>query len=99
MQKTITIQFDVAGKPVSFDFTVTTAGYNKYLDNMTPSNKVAPSHNFVVSSVDGDEQRKELGALLNETPGLALQLAGELVEEFAPEVNITLKKSSAAPKA
>ncbi|KTF14834.1 putative phage tail assembly chaperone [Pseudoalteromonas sp. H105] len=87
MNKKITLT--IAGKELSFD--VTTENYNGYLNDIMPNNKVAPSHNFVMRSVvesDKDELRK----VLESSPGAAMQISGLLQQEFAPAIEISVKK-------
>ncbi len=87
MNKTIVLT--IAGKDLSFD--VSTENYNGYLNDVMPDNKVAPSHNFVMRSVvesDKDELRK----VLERSPGAAMQISGLLQKEFAPAIEISVKK-------
>tara|TARA_Y100000310_G_scaffold71917_1_gene67757 strand:- start:10609 stop:10872 length:264 start_codon:yes stop_codon:yes gene_type:complete len=87
MNKTIVLT--IAGKDLSFD--VSTENYNGYLNDVMPDNKVAPSHNFVMRSVvesDKDELRK----VLESSPGAAMQISGLLQKEFAPAIEISVKK-------
>ncbi len=78
-----------------FNFNVNTQSYNKYINSITPNNKVQPATNFLMATVD-EAQVKELKGLLQE-PGAALHLASAIVEDFQPEFNFTVKKSKAAP--
>lgn len=73
-----------------FPFCVTTADYNAYINAMTPDNKVTPSVNFVRQTLQDKEKRKELDELCD--AGLAVDLAGQLLTAFRPEVEITVKK-------
>ncbi|MGB0858370.1 MAG: putative phage tail assembly chaperone [Pseudoalteromonas spongiae] len=78
-----------------FTFNVDTPSYNKYINSITPNNKVQPATNFLMSTVD-ESQVKELKELLQQ-PGAALHLASAVVEDFQPEFNFTVKKSKSAP--
>lgn len=78
-----------------FKFSVDTQSYNKYINSITPNNKVQPATNFLMSTVD-ESQVKELKELLQQ-PGAALHLAATVVEDYQPEFNFTVKKSKNAP--
>lgn len=81
------IEMAIAGKDVSFTPNVT--AYNKYINEITMGNKVSPAHNFLVRIVTPDtkEALQELLAL----PGAALQIVGKVLEEYTPELEITVK--------
>lgn len=81
------IDLNVAGEDISFAPNVT--AYNKYINEMSMSNKIAPAHNFLMRIVT-PETKEALQALL-ERPGAALQLAGKVLEEYTPELEITVK--------
>ncbi|MNP58240.1 hypothetical protein D3C76_1531420 [compost metagenome] len=67
----------------------------KYFNAMTPTNKVAPAHNLLVTTVQAD-QRAALRELLG-NPVLTMQVAGALLEEYSPDVEVTVKKPSSEP--
>jgi len=69
-------------------FTVGLAAYNNCLNAMTESNKVAPSFNFAMSTVHPDD-KETLTKWLDQ--GLATDIAGHLMTEFRPKVQITVK--------
>lgn len=75
-----------------FTFTLTPADVTKYFNSMTANNKVAPANNLLVTTVD-QEQRATLKPLLG-NPVMTMQLAGALMEEYGPQVDIIVKKSS-----
>lgn len=75
-----------------FTFTLTPADVTKYFNSMTPSNKVAPANNLLVNTVH-QEQRATLKSHLG-NPVMVMQLAGALMEEYAPNVEVIVKKSS-----
>lgn len=67
--------------------------YNDYINAMMPNNKVAPSHNFVMRCAAAeckDTVRELLGM-----PGASLQIAGAIVEQYAPDLNIMVGEPSA----
>ncbi|KZN61556.1 putative phage tail assembly chaperone [Pseudoalteromonas luteoviolacea] len=78
-----------------FTFNVTSQAYNKYLNSATPTNKVQPATNFLLSTVE-DSQTKELKELVKQ-PGAAFHLVGLVVDEYQPEFNFTVKKSKSEP--
>ena len=77
----------------SLDFVLDPALMTKYINALSPSNKVAPGNNLLVNAVK-PEHKEQLKPLLA-NPMTVLQLAGALVEEYAPTVEITVKKRSA----
>ncbi|MGZ0703797.1 putative phage tail assembly chaperone [Pseudomonas piscis] len=77
----------------SLNFVIDPALMTKYINALTPSNKVAPANNLLVNAVKA-EHKEQLKPLLA-NPMTVLQLAGALVEEYAPTVEVTVKKRSA----
>ena len=75
-----------------FTFTLTPQDVTKYFNAMTANNKVAPSHNLLSNTVAA-EQRADLRALMT-NPVMTMQIAGALLEEYAPDVEIIVKKPS-----
>lgn len=80
-----------------FDFTLGAPEVTKYFNAMTQTNKVAPAHNLLSTTVKA-EQREALKSYLG-NPVTTIQIAGALLEEFSPDVEITVKKPSATPSA
>jgi phosphoglucomutase len=80
-----------------FAFTLSPQDVTKYFNAMTATNKVAPSFNLLSTTVK-QEQRAELRELLA-NPVMTMQIAGALLEEYAPDVEIIVKKSSSTPTA
>ncbi|MCK9818398.1 putative phage tail assembly chaperone [Pseudomonas sp. MAFF 302046] len=80
-----------------FAFTLSPQDVTKYFNAMTANNKVAPSFNLLSTTVK-QEQRAELRELLT-NPVMTMQIAGALLEEYAPDVEIIVKKSSSTPTA
>ena len=76
-----------------FKFTLTPQDVTKYFNSMTANNKVSPSHNLLVGTVHQDE-RATLKELLK-NPVMTMQLVGSLLEEYAPDIDIIVKKRSA----
>lgn len=82
------ISLTVNDKPLNF--TVTLADYNKYINELTPINKVTPARNFLMRTVDADS--KDALRDLVDLPGVGVQLAMTLLDEYMPEVSITVGK-------
>ena len=85
--KETTLTFTVNGQTLAFCPTMT--AYNGFINDVMPSNKVAPAHNYLRRIVAPDS-REALDALL-EQPGVALQLAAKVNEHYAPELDIDIK--------
>ncbi len=85
MSKKITLT--IAGTDISFEPTMT--AYNGFINDMMPNDKVAPAHNYLKKIVC-QESKEALDELLKR-PSAALQLAGAINKEFAPELEITVK--------
>ncbi|NIF19367.1 putative phage tail assembly chaperone [Pantoea sp. Cy-639] len=79
----------------SLEFAIDPALMTKYINALTPSNKVAPANNLLVNAIKL-EHKEQLKPLLA-NPMTVIQLAGALVEEYAPTVEVTVKKHSATP--
>ncbi len=86
------ITIDVGGQDFVFDIDV--AHLTKYINGLTQSNKIAPSHNLLMNTVK-QEQKAKLKPLLVH-PTTTMEIAGALVEEFQPKVEVTVKKRSNA---
>ena len=85
MSKKITLT--IAGTDISFEPTMT--AYNSFINDMMPNDKVAPAHNYLKQIVC-PESKEALDDLLKR-PSAALQLAGAINKEFAPDLEITVK--------
>ncbi|MDD4818122.1 MAG: putative phage tail assembly chaperone [Victivallaceae bacterium] len=70
-------------------FTVSLQDYNDYINAVKPDDKVAPSLNFLRRTVD-PEQKELLKSCTDQ--GLHVELAGLLIQEFRPDVEIAVKK-------
>lgn len=84
------ITLEVGAK--EFSFTLSPQDVTKYFNAMTANNKVAPSFNLLSSTVL-PAQKVELRELLT-NPVMTMQIAGALLEEYAPDVEIIVKKPS-----
>lgn len=90
-----TIEMTINGKDITFH--IEPDDYNKFVNEMQPTNKVSPAHNFLMRTVDPacKDDLKELLTL----PGAAVDIVGEVVEEYKPDLQIIVGKSSALPTA
>lgn len=75
-----------------FTFELTPQDVTKYFNTLTQTNKVSPANNLLVTTVKQDE-RASLKSLLG-NPLMVMNLAGTLLEEYGPDVEITVKKPS-----
>ena len=78
-----------------FTFELTPQDVTKYFNAVTQANKVAPANNLLVTTVK-QEERATLKPMLG-NPVFVMQLAGALLEEYSPDVEITVKKPSTSP--
>ncbi|VVO92552.1 hypothetical protein PS870_02395 [Pseudomonas fluorescens] len=88
MSETRDITLEVGDK--EFTFTLTPQDVTKYFNSLTQNNKVAPANNLLVNTIK-QEERASLKALLG-NPVMVMQLAGALVEEYGPDVEVIVKK-------
>ncbi|HBO5298387.1 putative phage tail assembly chaperone [Pseudomonas aeruginosa] len=86
------ITLEIAEK--EFTFNLTPQDVTKYFNAVTQNNKVAPSNNLLTTTVQ-PEQLAALRPLLG-NPMLTMKVAGALLEEYAPDVEVTVKKPSPA---
>lgn len=87
--------FDIEAGGKEFKFTVNRDSYNKYVNGINQKDKVAPSHNFLMMTVD-DKQRATLKEVLANNPGAEVEIAGGLYEAYTPDIGLVVKKSSSA---
>jgi hypothetical protein len=90
MSESRDITLEVGDK--EFTFTLTPQDVTKYFNSLTQNNKVAPANNLLVNTIK-QEERATLKALLG-NPVMVMQLAGALVEEYGPDVEVIVKKPS-----
>ena len=90
MSESRDITLEVGDK--EFTFTLTPQDVTKYFNSLTQNNKVAPANNLLVNTIK-QEERASLKALLG-NPVMVMQLAGALVEEYGPDVEVIVKKPS-----
>lgn len=75
-----------------FDFNVTPQDITKYFNSTQQNNKVAPAHNLLMGTVD-QAQKASLKPLLA-NPVHVMSITGALVEEYAPDIGVIVKKPS-----
>lgn len=73
-----------------FAFNLTPQDVTKYFNAMTANNKVAPSFNLLSTTVL-PAQKADLRELMV-NPVNTMQIAGALLEEYAPDIGIIVKK-------
>jgi len=76
-----------------FTFSLIPQDVTKYFNAVTPTNKVAPSNNLLTSTVLPAHKDALRPLLAN--PVFVMQLAGALLEEYSPDIEIVVKKPSA----
>ena len=80
-----------------FTFHLTPADVTKYFNSVTNNNKVAPSKNLMMTTVK-QEEKAALKPFL-ENPLTVMDLAGALLEEYSPDIDIVVKKPSTTQSA
>lgn len=80
-----------------FKFNMTPEDVTKYFNATTQNNKVAPAHNLLMGTVE-QAQKAKLKPLL-ENPVTTMTIGGALLEEYAPKIDVIVKKPSATPSA
>ncbi len=87
------ITLEIGGKDINFRMDV--ALQTKYINGLTQANKVAPSHNLLMAAVVPEHKEALKPFLVH--PTTTLEIAGALVEEFSPKVEVTVKKRESTP--
>lgn len=89
--RTITLEV----REQEFSFTLTPQDITKYFNATTQANKIAPAHNLLMTTVAQEEKAALKPLLVN--PVYTMTLASALVEEYAPDLGVVVKKSSSMP--
>ncbi|WEM43516.1 putative phage tail assembly chaperone [Photobacterium sp. DA100] len=79
----------IAGKELVFK--PSEVEYNDYMNELMPDNKVAPAHNFLFNTVD-DGSKETLREITNANPSAAVQITAAVMAEYAPQLEISVKK-------
>lgn len=87
MSKVTTIELTVGGTALTFE--PNTTAYNKFINEMSMDNKLAPANNYLRRIISADS-KAALDEIL-EIPGSALQLAAAVNDKYAPKLDIELK--------
>ena len=88
-------QIDLTVNNKEFNFIVELGDFHSFINEMGDNNKVQPAYAFVTRTIKHD-QKDELIKLINDNPGLELELAGFLVTEYKPKVSVIVGKPKAA---
>ncbi len=88
------ITLAVAG--TEFVFKLDIIKYNAFLNSSSGKNKVQAVNNFLVSCC-ADKQKEDLKNLFNNEPGAATSILEVILEDFAPDVSVVIKKSKTEP--
>lgn len=75
-----------------FTFKLDPQVVTKYFNSTTQANKVAPANNLLVNTVLQDQRASLKPFLVN--PVTVMELAGALLEEYSPSLDVIVKKSS-----
>ncbi|HCM1923109.1 TPA: putative phage tail assembly chaperone [Salmonella enterica subsp. salamae serovar 16:m,t:e,n,x] len=86
MEETITLT--IGGVDIVFE--PNEVAYNSYINEMAMDNKIAPSIEYVRAIVSRDS-KDALAAILKK-PGAAIQIAAAVNKQYAPELDIVVKK-------
>lgn len=86
MKKTVVLT--VGGN--DFSFTATPQDMNNYINELMPSNKVAPARQFLMRTVES-EQKDDLKNLLDESFGLEVELHSKVSEQLKGGIEISVK--------
>lgn len=83
-----TIKMTVNGRALTFNMSL--GVYNRYLNELQATSKVGPAQNLCTRTVDceSEDALKELLQL----PGTGVLIAGKLVEEYTPDIEIEVGK-------
>ena len=84
------IVLTIAG--TEFTFNLTVQDHSDFVDSVARGGSMtAASHNLVMRTID-NSQKEDFKKVLEESPGAELQIAGVLKNEFAPVLEIAVKK-------
>jgi hypothetical protein len=84
------IEVIIAGK--DFTFNVTVPDHSTMVDAVNRGDSItATAHNFVMRTVD-ENNKNDLKALLESSPGAEVQIATLVRTEFSPVLEMSIKK-------
>lgn len=88
MKKTVILTIGTT----DFKFDIAMNDHSDFVDSVSRGGSMcSASHNFVMRAID-KEQKEEVKQLLADSPGAEVQIAGALKGEFAPVLDIAVKK-------
>lgn len=87
MSKAVQIKMTVAGTELVFE--PNTTAFNKFINEMSMDNKIAPANNYLRRIISAD-CKDALDSLLD-VPGAALQIVEAVNSQYAPKLEIDLK--------
>ena len=80
------IVLNINGDAITFN--VTNEDHEKLINELQPTNKVGPMHNFLMRSVE--KESKEALTPLLKNPSHVLTIAEKVIEKFVPQLEITV---------
>lgn len=83
-----TMTLTINGTDITFEPSI--IAYNKYVNELMPNNKISPTINYLNRIVTADGKSALEAAL--KFAGAAMQIADVINEQFAPQVDIAIKK-------
>lgn len=85
-----TIVLTIAG--TDFSFNMTAQDHNDFIDAAARRDSMTAAANNLVVRTINPEQKDALKAVLEKSPGAAVQIASSLGAEFSPVLDIAVKK-------
>ena len=98
MQKQSNVIIDVTVGADSFGFEIGPTEYKQFINAVSGRDKIQASHNFCVQTVM-PEDKERLLVVLSEAPGAPMEITGQLLEQYAPEIGAAAKKRKTSQKA
>ena len=78
-----------------FDFEIGPDDYNRFINESTPTDKVAPAFNFLMRTIN-EKQKDDFKkvVLVDGKPNgfLVMQISGEMIADYSGGVTVSLKK-------
>lgn len=84
----------------NFDFDIGVDDANRYINSIDTQDKVAPSFNLLMQTIDNDQKEdlKKMVLIDGQPNGfLVINIAGELNKQFSGAVKVSLGKQSGSP--
>nr|VFK16714.1 MAG: Phage tail assembly chaperone [Candidatus Kentron sp. LFY] len=93
-KKRIELVIECDGENKELCFEVGIRDYNRFVNNVSHDNKVAPAHNFCMQTVV-EKDKPALQKILTK-PGTCISISGAIIEEYQPDIEVSVKKSGPA---